>query len=216
MINDYIILTSKECNNVAPEGYEEITVEDFLKRENASEEEKKEFLNKYFAVNIHMLISKETLPILYELIDDVNRDDRLSGLNAIVFLSLKKKGRGESFNSVSQEEFKNIIDICFEKNIKFGFDSCSAHKFLNCIKGTDRESLSIYCEPCESTRMSFYINAHGKGFPCSFTEGTDKWEEGLDVLNCNDFITDIWNHPKTHVFRELSILNNYHCIIYDI
>lgn len=167
-------------------------------------------------VNIHQIVSKEALSNIYKLIDDVKNDKRLEKLNAIVFLSLKKKGRGEGFNSVTNDEFKNIIDTCFKNNIRFGFDSCSAHKFMNCITGTDKENLKIFCEPCESSLMSAYINSRGEYFPCSFTEGTYGWESGLDVLNCNDFIKDIWNNPKTVKFRNTLLLNNRHCPIYTI
>jgi 1-acyl-sn-glycerol-3-phosphate acyltransferase len=90
-----------------------------------------------FAVNIHLMISKETLPFVYEVINDYQTDSRLDGMNAIVFLSLKQKGRGEYFNKVTEDEFKNVIDICFEKNVKFGMDSCSANKFLKAIEGKE-------------------------------------------------------------------------------
>ena len=33
MISDYTILTDKECNGVVPDGYEEITIGEFLTRE---------------------------------------------------------------------------------------------------------------------------------------------------------------------------------------
>lgn len=167
-------------------------------------------------VNMHIMLSKETLKDVLETIDDIPTDKRLKHLYAVVFLSLKRKGRGESFHSISQEEFSDLIRRCNEKHIRFGFDSCSAHKFLSAIKGTENEKLNIYCEPCESSLFSAYINARGEYFPCSFTEGTPGWETGLDVLHCNDFITDIWNNPKTLLFREKLLMNNRHCPIYNI
>jgi hypothetical protein len=48
-------------------------------------------------VNIHHLVSKETYLSCFETIEDACKefgDERLSGLNAIVFLMLKNKGRG--------------------------------------------------------------------------------------------------------------------------
>lgn len=167
-------------------------------------------------VNIHALISRETLPMVYETIEDIKKDKRLKKLNAIVFLSLKRKGRGEAFHSISQEEFAALVMKCKEVGINFGFDSCSAGKFLEAIKGTDMEGQSIYCEKCESSCMSAYINARGEYFPCSFTEGTKGWETGIDVINCKDFIEDVWFNPRTHNFREILLMNDRNCPIYNV
>lgn len=166
--------------------------------------------------NIHSMLSVETMPMVYETLEDIKTDKRLKNLNAIVFLSLKRKGRGENFHSISQEEFSALVMKCRELGINFGFDSCSCHKFLNTIKGTEMEEQSIYAEPCESCLCSYYINAKGRGFPCSFTEGTRGWEEGLDVLNCKDFVEDIWFNAKTHNFREILLMNDRNCPIYNV
>lgn len=164
-------------------------------------------------VNIHQLLSKETLPQVYETINDIKNDPRLKKLNAIVFLSLKNKGRGKSFNRISEFDFKNVIKECQKVGINYGFDSCSFHKWAECI---DDKNMIQYGEPCESTLHSAYINVKGDFFPCSFTEGTYGWEQGLSVLECNDFITDIWNHPKTMIFRHNLISNKRKCPIYII
>ena len=216
MISDYIILTDKECNGVVPDGFEEITVREFLTRENASEQEEKDFINTYFAVNIHSMLSVETMPLVYETLNDIKTDKRLKKLNAIVFLSLKRKGRGENFHSISQEEFSALVRKCRELGINFGFDSCSGKRFFNIIKGTDMEHLSVYATKCESTKESFYINARCEGFPCSFTEGTRGWEQGIDVINCKDFIEDVWYNPRTHIFRELLHMNDCCCPVYNV
>lgn len=214
-MNNYDILLKKNIHT-KPEKYVEMTVHDFLTYEHATEEDIKCFMNRFFAVNIHMLLSKETMPIVYETLNDIQYDERLKYVNAIVFLSLKRKGRGKGFHVVQQEEFENIIWKCHDLNINFGFDSCSANKFLKTITGTNLENQKIYVEPCESGRMSFYINARGKGFPCSFAEGTKGWKTGIDVINCNDFIEDVWNNPKIQNFRELSIMNDCNCLFYNV
>ncbi len=164
-------------------------------------------------VNIHCMISKETIGNAYELIEDAKNDKRLKGLNAIVFLSLKRKGRGESFHCLSQEEFTNIVNKCHEYGINYGFDSCSGQKFLNSIKGTNRENLGVYCDKCESGRMSYYINVDGLGYPCSFSEGI--WKP-VDVLHCTNFIEDVWNNPITQNFREQSLMNDCNCVCYQV
>ena len=166
--------------------------------------------------NIHQLVSVESLPQIYELIEDVQKDPRLAKLNAVVFLSLKRKGRGETFHSVSKEEFEGIVNKCLELGIRFGFDSCSASRVIRAVEGTDKEYLKTYCEPCESGIQSFYINAYGEAFPCSFTEGTKGWEKGIDVISCKDFVEDVWYNPRTHNFRELLLMNCRNCPIYNV
>ena len=215
IMRNYNILLKKNVSNM-PNDYEEMTVREFLEREQATDEEIKYFMNKYFAVNIHMLLSKETMSIVYETLNDIQVDERLKYFNAIVFLSLKRKGRGEGYHVISQEEFESLIWRCRDMNIRFGLDSCSANKFLKTIVGTEMEYQSVYVEKCESGRMSFYINARGEGFPCSFAEGTKGWETGIDVLNCNDFIEDVWNNPRLQNFREISLMNHCNCIIYNV
>ena len=60
------------------------------------------------------------------------------------------------------------------------------------------------------------INAHGEAFPCSFTEGTKGWETGIDVVNCNNFVDDVWNNSRIQNFREMLLLNGRSCPIYNI
>jgi hypothetical protein len=159
-----------------------------------------------FAVNIHLMISKETLPFVYEVINDYQIDRRLDGMNAIVFLSLKQKGRGEHFNKVTEDEFKNVIDICFEKNVKFGMDSCSANKFLKAIEGKENfNELSSMVENCESVLYSTYVNADGKMFPCSFMEKEGDWKDGIDVTKVENFVNDVWYSEPVKKYREASL-----------
>jgi MoaA/NifB/PqqE/SkfB family radical SAM enzyme len=168
-------------------------------------------------VNIHFMLSKETFEQAFDVIDDYRNDTRLNGLNAIVFLSLKQKGRGVKFNSVTQEEFKELIEYAFDNDTPIGFDSCSAHKFLNAVK--DRENykqLEMLAEPCESSLFSAYIDVDGFFHPCSFASGTDQWKEGLDVVGCKNFISDIWNNERTIKFRNNLLKCKRQCTIYTI
>ena len=48
-------------------------------------------------INIHAMLSSDRYESILELIEDRKTDTRLAGLNAIVFLSLKQKGRGKRF-----------------------------------------------------------------------------------------------------------------------
>ena len=125
-------------------------------------------------VNIHQLVSKETYQDCLNVSNSILTDKRLEKLNAVVFLALKQKGRGESFHILEQDKFNNIVKFCTENNISYGADSCSAHKVLQAYEGTEEyEKVKTYVEPCESGLFSAYINVHGEFFPCSFSEHID-------------------------------------------
>lgn len=85
-------------------------------------------------INMHFMLSKETMHSIPTLINDIKTDPRLKSLNAVVFLSLKQKGRGESYKGCSTEEFKSVIDKMFAAGINFGFDSCSAPKATEAVR----------------------------------------------------------------------------------
>lgn len=164
-------------------------------------------------VNIHCLLSEETYLQSISLLNDIKTDVRLKKLNAVVFLSLKNKGRAEknNFKSINQDSFSFLVDLAFKNDIAIGFDSCSAVKFLNAIKNNkNKEFLSLMTEPCESSIFSSYINVDGNYFPCSFIENTENWEKGLSVLECKDFLKDIWNNEKTINFRN-KVINCRNC-----
>lgn len=166
--------------------------------------------------NIHVMISEETFDIAMETLKDYNVDERLNKLNAIVFLSLKQKGRGVGHTPLSQEKFKQLINYSFDNNVPIGFDSCSAHKFLLAIKDNPNyKQLEQNVEPCESGCFSSYIDAKGDFYPCSFAEGCPGWEKGLPVKNVETFI-DIWNHSKVIDFRNKLLNNKRRCPLYEV
>lgn len=168
-------------------------------------------------VNLHLMLSSETYNSALDTLVDIIHDPRLKRLNAIVFLSLKNKGRGKNFTQLSREKFKLLVNCCLTCGIRFGFDSCSAHKFLESIKNHSKyDEFFKMAEPCESTLFSSYIDVNGFFHPCSFCEKTDGWEEGISVLDCNDFVSDIWNNKRTIEFREKLLNCNRNCPIYKI
>ena len=169
-------------------------------------------------INIHAMISNETFDYTMELFDDVVSDPRLEKLNAVVMLSLKQKGRGTTFTPLSQDKFKLLVDKAFENKISFGFDSCSCFSFLDSIKDHARyKELEQMSESCESTLFSSYINTEGKFFPCSFIEGvkmdeSQNWSEGIDLLEIDDFVKDVWYNPKVVEFRNKLLDCKSNCI----
>ena len=161
--------------------------------------------------NMHFMLSQETFPYIDELIYDIKNDPRLKKLNAVVFLSLKQKGRGKTFKGCDVKQFESVIKRMLDNNIPFGFDSCSAVKFLQGVKNiVDEETYKKYkdmTEPCESFTQSIYINEKGIIYPCSFME-EEYWNDGKkhswnllsdEIKNKKDFI-DMWNSKEAKLF----------------
>lgn len=168
-------------------------------------------------VNIHKLLCGETLSECFQVIDDAKSDSRLEELNAIVFLALKQCGRGTKYTPISLNNYTKLVQYAFRKNVDIGFDSCSAPMFMNTldqltsIVNSERlERMRMAVEPCESTLFSTYIDVEGRFYPCSFCE---QRFTGLDVVNCDDFLKDIWFHSAVNAWREKLIQTKHHGLI---
>ena len=168
--------------------------------------------------NMHYLLSEETYDEAFEVIDYISKNLKPKGFNAVVFLQYKHKNKKSNYHSVLDvEKYTKLINYCNEKQIAYGFDSCSAPMFLNSIQDDpNNKHLEVLAEPCESGLFSSYIKCYGKFFVCSFAEGEDVWQEGIDVLNCNDFLQDVWLHPRLIKWRERLINNKRECPIYNL
>ena len=143
-------------------------------------------------VNIHKLVSRETLDSCYQVLNLANKDPRLSSLNAIIFLSLKNKGKRNIYHTISRKDFSELIIYAMNSNVRIGFDSSSANKVLEVLKYQDNyQTIEMMSEPCESSCFSLYIDVEGKSYPCSFLEGENGFE-GIDLLNINNFFKDVW------------------------
>lgn len=181
-------------------------------------------------INIHFMLSEQTFPRAIKLLQERLTDPRVQKMNAIVFLGLKPKGRSKGRYTVLKfERFAEAVQKALVAKIPLGFDSCSAFKFLKAVKqlidegkisnDPPYEYYEQVSEPCESTCFSAYINTDGLFYPCSFLEEEPGFEGGLDVVNCQDFLKDIWHHPKTIAYRERVIQGHKdcrNCAHYDI
>jgi hypothetical protein len=169
-------------------------------------------------VNIHFMLAEETVPWAKQTVKDIKNDPRLRGMNAIVFLQYKSKGRNPgAFHSIqSVGTYKELIACCDEAGINYGFDSCSAPLYLKSIEGTPKQQeFAQFAEPCESFGMfSSYINCLSEYFPCSFCEGEAGWEQGMNVLDCNDFLRDIWFSKRLDEWRQkmMQSTSGCHCV----
>lgn len=163
-------------------------------------------------VNIHQLLAEETLRDCEELVN--NPDKRIEFVNAVVFLSVKQKGRGVGYTPVSQDSFDSLIRKLVHNNARIGFDSCGAHKFLYSIRDyPNYEAIAAMVEPCESGLFSSYVNVDGFYFPCSFSEGH---ETGIDLSKIDSFVNDVWYSNEVSSWRERLLDCDRKCPLFSI
>lgn len=185
-------------------------------------ESRYDLISRFIAVglkqcNIHFLISSETIKFAYEVCEDIKSNPKLKGLNAIVFLGLKPKNRGQAFSVLPTEDYITLVDYCLEKEIPFGFDSCSCCKFMEAVNRNDnltterKTQLTQCAEPCESLNFSFYINAQGLSYPCSFGEDM---EDYIDMTKVKDFMKEVWLSDKAFQWRKRLSDVNRECPLY--
>jgi MoaA/NifB/PqqE/SkfB family radical SAM enzyme len=157
--------------------------------------------------NIHLMVSQETMPFVYEVLNDRINDERLQDMHAIVFLGVKGKGRARGhYNSIPTAEYEKLMKFCFDRNLTIGFDSCSAPKFEAAVQNMNlpenrKSELMMLSESCESTLFSFYINAFGEAWGCSFSED-EPGQKAVPVIGAEDFTRDVWMHPNAVAFRD--------------
>lgn len=169
-------------------------------------------------VNIHKILSDDTIDDCMDLIIKSKQDPRLKDLNAIVFLLLKPKGARNTMRPLTNMvKYKELINLAIEQDVILGFDSCGANKFLEAVKDSPQYKMyKMLAEPCESTCFSIYINVKGEMYPCSFGEGAPGWEKGINVVEAKDFLTDVWMNPRVTEWREKNIKNCRNCVFYDL
>lgn len=163
-------------------------------------------------VNIHQVLSEESLQTCYQLIDDAVADPRLAELKAIVFLTLKPKGKRNTWTTIKNvDTYRKLVTYAMDRGIGIGFDSCSAPTFLAAMKDHPKfDMLSQLSESCESDRFSGYANVEGEYWHCSFTEGLSSWGK-IDLKKITNFDKEVWNSSEVVNFRKcLTCQKNEH------
>lgn len=168
-------------------------------------------------VNIHQLLADETYDSCFRLLEDTQKDSRLEGLNAIVFLMLKPKGDRNKYHSIGGlDKFNKLIKTAQDMGVSIGMDSCTAPLMLKFSEAFDQPKIVPSIEPCESTLFSIYINTDAEVFPCSFTEGTPGWEQGIPMLKITDFMKEVWFSKRLSEWREGLITSSSGCTQCDM
>lgn len=170
-------------------------------------------------INIHYVISKQSIAFAYTLCEAIKNDPRLAKLNAIVFLGLKPKERGQVFDVLEIDEYIKLVNYCLANGIRFGFDSCSAPRFdkavsLASIEEAQKRLLLQCSERCESGLFSAYLDCAGKYWHCSFGENLDV-AYGIDVTKVENFARDVWCSQPMMKWRETLLGLNRECPLYS-
>jgi MoaA/NifB/PqqE/SkfB family radical SAM enzyme len=155
--------------------------------------------------NMHLLIAEETIPFVYEVLEDIRSDPRLKNLNAVVFLTYKPKGRAH-YTPPKLETYTGLVKYCLDRQMRFGFDSCGAGRFIKSLDSIDltddqKNQLLMCAESCESDLFSSYVNVKGEFWHCSFTENMPG-QTPVNVLEAKDFLKDVWYSPSVVAFRK--------------
>jgi hypothetical protein len=165
---------------------------------------KETFKKHGMQINIHYMLSSQSAKDTYKVMNDLLNRDELKYVNAIVFLHLKKKGRGTSYDIVSKDDYDKIVNFAFDNEIGIGFDTCGAGRyrnFVNEFKSDEIKKFSVGIEDCCAGRFSAYINEKGIAFPCSFMENTKgDWNTGINVLKCSNYYKDVWMNENVKSF----------------
>jgi MoaA/NifB/PqqE/SkfB family radical SAM enzyme len=173
-----------------------------------------QLLSRGVQTNIHCLVSQETYGWMTHVVKSFLMDGRLGGLNAIVFLKLKPKGRAvKGYTKIDDRLYEYFIASCIKAGINIGSDTCGAYNFINVLDKLNKKDIIQNVESCCSTRFSAYVSVDSNFYPCSFLENEEGWKEKMNVLDYDSFY-DIWNHPKTINFRNKMIKScgQYGCI----
>lgn len=153
-----------------------------------------------FPCNIHVVLSKATLPHVMSVLEDA-RDGKIDNLGAVVVLRMKPVGRAANLDcSVPAEVYEKIVRFCLDNGVKFGFDSCGAAPVAETLKRMGRDDLLECIESCESSRYSSYFNWKREYWNCSFCEGNAKIMNAIDPFAFNDF-QSFWNSEEVNDVR---------------
>ena len=165
-------------------------------------------------VNMHIVVSKDNMPHVEDVLKDI-ADGKVEGLRSVVLLRIKPCGRAKNMDCIVTEDmYTKLVTFCLDHKISFGFDSCSATPVMEVLKKLGKGELCSCCEPCESSKLSSYINVKGEYWSCSFAERTD-FISPINVLDYKS-ATEWWNSEEVLKVRYCKNPACKSCPIYNL
>lgn len=175
----------------------------------------KEKFNRDMHLNMHIVIADFSMDHIMDVLNDI-KNGKVPGLKSVVMLHAKPVGRAKNLDcSLSKENLTKVIKFCLDNNISFGFDSCNGHNVQDILMEIGKPEFCSSIEPCESGRMSIYVNVEGKITPCSFVEHVYE-NSAIDLLNSDVMVKDVWMTDKMlNAFRNCTKCSKS-CPIYSL
>ena len=184
MTDEQVRLTREYCGAVAVSWY----------RSKYTEEAIKKFIGAGCKVNIHYVLSKNSIA---EAVERLSGKSFVDGINAVIFLMHKPVGQGkrENMTDLNDPLLKSFCRLVNEQKVpyKIGFDSCSVPMIVNFCPDIAKMTL----DTCEGARYSCYISSEMIMSPCSF-DRVEKYGVSLR----NNTIREVWNSPQFEAFRD--------------
>ena len=166
------------------------------------------------AINIHQLICKETYDRVKELFIDIGNNElyKEAATNIVLLTFKNTNDKTSNYHMISKDEYKELIKLSNQYNLRIGFDSCGCSNFFEVIKEDPNYDYYKSCaDSCESSLFSIYVDVSGRFFPCSFIASSkklvNKEMDIPDVNNCKDLVSDIWYSKFIQYYRD-KITNN--------
>lgn len=156
-------------------------------------------------VNVHMVVSRETIAAATEIIDTgtwPTPNGRIKlPVNALVLLWFKPIGVGGDRQDlllkpgVDDENVNRLTTALTNAKPPFavGLDSCSAPMLVSTNAGVHWPLM----DACEGARFSAYVSPNMRMTPCSFDQ-TMRW--GVDLHKHS--VAEAWTSPQFNDFRE--------------
>lgn len=174
--------------------------------------------NRKFPCNIHVVLSKGTFAHVMEVLKDAV-EKKIENLGSVVILRMKPVGRAAVLDAqIPADYYRQIVRFCLDNHVSFGFDSCGAKSVAKVLEEFGRSELISSVEPCESTRMSFYVACDGKATPCSFCE-KKLAESAIDMfkISTHEEFIHTWNiNPMLSNFRKNCINCDHSCQMFEL
>ncbi|MPM03409.1 hypothetical protein SDC9_49676 [bioreactor metagenome] len=191
-----IFLTKKIADNIKGKvGAVAVSLTNF---DDYSESNIELLINSEIRTNIHFVVDNQNIKDAIKILIG-NYNHLLQNINAIVFLTYKPAGRGETSlvlqDNADFQTFLSLIDnnkcIC-----RIGFDACFVPMLMRYTK-----TRIEYIDACEVGFFSVYIDEKLNVSPCSFSNGADSYN-----LREYDFY-DIWLNK----FKDFRSRHNNMC-----
>ena len=192
-----IDLLKEYCGGVAISYYSRLIkgVNGFYESNDMTNMSIKSLVNAGCSVNIHYVLSKETIK---EALTRLKNGIFPDGIKAIIFVLYKPVGNGiqekclDSNDPVLKEFLSYIQENSFDFDI--GFDTCCTPAIVANNKSISFESI----DACEAARFSMYIDCNLVAYPCSFDCGNNNY--AVSIRNRN--ISTAWNFKEFNEIRE--------------